>query len=354
MAPVYRVSEGASPETQHYLLRFAAIPFGLATVLLAYAIVRAAFPGDRFLAVTVPAFVALQPQVSYEAAMVNNDIGGIAIYSLLLYLLVMGIRRGFSPRLTASVGFVLGAGLLIKSTTLTIVPIIAFAVIFGSGIRNVRAWLPRGVAIAGIAGLVSWPWYLFLFRTYGNFSALDQVAELQWAWTYRNRDKPSVFDQLFDGDFALMRWKETWGEFGWRLIHLNDRLLWAIGIPIILATAGLLGYLIAIAVRWRPGRSGTGIAALEASQVVVVVMMVLTAILAYFAVLQFGTRFSLTQSRYMFPAIIAFAFVLMLGLKAITPARAERHVQAAVVAALVLMNVIIYTQYVIPYWYLAS
>ena len=64
--------------------------------------------------------------------------------------------------------------------------------------------------------------------------------------------------------------------------------------------------------------------------------------------------FSLTQARYFFPAINAFAFLLMLGLRAVLPVGARRYGQAVVVAALVVLTIIIYTQYVIPYWYLDS
>ncbi|HKG26714.1 MAG TPA: hypothetical protein VKB09_13775, partial [Thermomicrobiales bacterium] len=73
MTPIYWLTEGATPESQLYVLRAAAIPFGLMTVVLAFMMVRVLFPRDAFLSITVPAFVAFQPQISYEAAMVNND-----------------------------------------------------------------------------------------------------------------------------------------------------------------------------------------------------------------------------------------------------------------------------------------
>lgn len=358
MTPLYKLSEGASAQTQQYLMRAASIPFGLLVVLLAYLLVRTIFPRDQFLAITVPAFVAFQPQVSYEAAMVNNDIAGIVVFSLILYLLVLGLKRGFPFRLCAAIGLTAGFGLLLKSTTVTALPLIAIAVILGVGVRNVRGWLGRGALIAGIAALISWPWYVFLYRTYGNFSALDQIADLQFMHTYRGVDNPTIFDQLFDADFAAFRWHETWGEFGWRLIQYDETFLWAIGVPCIVATAGLLLYLGALVVQWRPhaprpGGIG-GVRALETWQVSAIGVIVLAALVSYGAMLQFGTRFSLTQARYFFPAINAFAFLLLLGLRTLLPAAWLRYAQAAVVSALILMNVLIYTQYVIPYWYLGS
>ncbi len=92
MSPVYLLSRGASVEVQQYLLRLAAIPFGLLTVYAAFRTVRLLFPNDWFMLVTVPAFVAFQPQISYEAAMVNNDIVAIALFSLLIWGIVAGMK----------------------------------------------------------------------------------------------------------------------------------------------------------------------------------------------------------------------------------------------------------------------
>jgi 4-amino-4-deoxy-L-arabinose transferase-like glycosyltransferase len=358
LAPIYRLTDRFSPAIQQYIFRAATIPFGLAVVLLAYLIARTLFPGDQFLAITIPAFVAFQPQISYEASMVNNDIVSIAFFSLLLYLLVYGLRRGFTYRLAAIIGFSAGVGLLAKSTTLAALPLIAFAMILGCGIRNVKRWIPLGAVSAAITGAVCWPWYLYLHRTYGNFSGLDQIATLQYSYTYRGQTPPTIVGQLFDKAFALLRWKETWGEFGWRLIHLSDGLLLAIGIP---CAVGVVGFLIYVAVSGLSrgtirigGERGIVIAPPARWQWIGIATLVLAALISYGAMLQFGTRFVLTQARYFFPAIIAYATIIMLGLRTVIPVSWHRYGQAAIVAALILLNVLIYTQYVIPYWYLGS
>ena len=43
----------------------------------------------------MPAFVAFQPQISYESSMLNNDIMAIAFTSVVLYLVVVGIKKRF-------------------------------------------------------------------------------------------------------------------------------------------------------------------------------------------------------------------------------------------------------------------
>ena len=85
-----------------------------------------------------------------------------------------------------------------------------------------------------------------------------------------------------------------------------------------------------------------------------IAILVLAAVGSYAAMLQFGTRFVLTQARYFFPAIIAYAAILMIGMRTVIPVRWHRYGQGVIVAALILLNVVIYTQYVIPFWYLGT
>ena len=102
-----------------------------------------------------------------------------------------------------------------------VAPIIAAAVVLGAGWRDWRGLLVRGVVIGIPAVLLSAPWYLFLYRTYGDFSGLDRVEELQ----YWNSPMGSFFELLADPEFIMNRFRETWGEFGWRQIHLRPELL---------------------------------------------------------------------------------------------------------------------------------
>ncbi len=348
MTPLYWISDSQSAVVQQYLLRVAAIPFGLLTVFLAFRTSRALFPGDAFLAVTVPAFVAFQPQVSYEAAMVNNDIIAIALYSWILYLLVTGIRDRFPRRTTVLIGFALGLALLSKGTSITVVPIIALAVFLGLGWRNVRGWLSTCVVITAIGGLMAFPWYLFLWRTYGNLDGFEQISKLQW-WNYYHQAKPSFVDLLFNRKFVADRFAETWGQFGWRLIPLSSALLWAIAVPLVVGAGGLVQY--ALTAR-RGSNSGDRDPVMHPAswQVNALLVLLATAVLAYLAVVQFGTTFSLTQARYFFPAVNAGAILLLLGLRTVIPRSAHRYGQGAVFAALVLLNILIFTQFVIPHY----
>ena len=348
MTPIYLLTESASPATQLYVLRFAAVPFGLLTVLLAFLTVRLIFPTDRFLSVVVPTFVAFQTQVSYEAAMLNNDVVGITTYSLVLYLIVRGVRDRFPKRLCVMLGIALGLAVLTKSTALTAVGIVGLAVLLRMGIKDIRALLERGVLIGIPLAVLVAPWYLYMYATYENFSALEQIKALQY-WNYQRDDAPGFFSLLFDVDFAEFRFMETWGEFGWRLIRLSRTMMWAIGLPLLVCLVGLILYGFSI-LRGRASSENDPVEHPAAWQKLSLLLMVIACVVAYLAIIQFGTEFSLTQARYFFPVVNAVAILLALGLRTLIPIRYHPFGQGAVLAAMILLNTMVFTQYVIPYW----
>jgi 4-amino-4-deoxy-L-arabinose transferase-like glycosyltransferase len=361
MAPVWSVTDGQSAEFQLYAFRLAAIPLGMLTVLFAYLTARRLFPGDRFLAVTIPAFVAFQPQIAYEAAMLNNDILAIVTTSACLYLIVVGLQNRFTVGLGARRGLALGLALLSTPTAVIVMPAIAIAMILRFGWKRINQWLPKGALVLGIAAIVSAPWYLYMLNTYGSISALDYILKLQW-WNNQDGITLSITDQLFDRNFAWMRWKETWGEFGWRLIPLSDTLLRVLWWLTILAMVGLVIWLaLVVLFRWRArsaslsrlrelARGTDRIVTVSRWQVIGVLAMALTCVVAYYAVLQFGTTFDLTQARYYFPAVNAGAILIMLGFRMLTPSRWLPYMQTAIFAGLFWLNVIIMSSYVLPYW----
>jgi 4-amino-4-deoxy-L-arabinose transferase-like glycosyltransferase len=352
MAPFARAGQSLSPESMQYLLRALAIPFGIAIVLLAFLTTRQLFPSDRFLLITVPAFVAFQPQISYEAAMVNNDIAGIAFVSLVIYLLARGLRRGFDYATCAWVGAALGLAMLAKSNSLFIIPAIGFAIILGCGWRNWRDWLPKGALSAAIGGLLILPWYAWFYRTYGNLDAFEQIRTLQSPW---NKPGGTFRELLFSREFVWMRWRETWGEFGWRRIHLDSSFLWGIAFPIIAGLIGLAVFAALAGYRRRTGSTKKGPLGFEMpdrAQSLGVAILLIAVVTAYLAVIQFGTQFALTQARYFFPVVNAFAILVLLGLRTLLPRPVRPIGSGLIVFGLAFMNLVVYTRYAIPYWHI--
>lgn len=355
-APVYLATDWMSLRNQMIVMRFVAIPFGLLAVISTWLIARTLFPRTRFIAITASAFVAFQPQISYEASMINNDILVIGLGTFLLALLVRGMRFGFGRRLVIAIGAVFGLMLLSKGSALAFAAPIALMMIAGIGLRQWRVWITKGALAAAVGFAMAAPWYIFLYRTYGNFSGLDQIAALQYAYTYQQGlDRPSIWDLFWNANFAVMRWNETWGEFGWRLMPLTDTMLWVIGVPSLLLLAGFLFYAIRLIVRRHDRSAERGSVRNPATwQRWAIGALFLTCVLGYAAVIQFGLRFALTQARYFFPMIPAAAVLLMIGLHAMVPARGRVYAQIVVVAAMIALNIYIFSAYVLPYWYVRS
>ncbi len=337
MSPIYWAARKLSPEQIQYVLRCAAIPFGIIVVVLASALTRTVFPKDAFLAITVPTVVAFQPQVSYEAAMVNNDIVIVAIYSLLLYLLVLTVRDGLTARRAAVIGLVAGVALLAKATAITSVVLMPLAFWMA---RRQDSWAApaRATGVAyGLLVAIAAPWWWFMAYAYGDPLAFSALAATQPDLT---RNEPFL-SLLFSGQFLVDRWAETWGEFGWKLIPINGNVTFCLAL---VTVAGLMGVFRYASHRDTPG-------SLKPWQTHALVLLAVACLTSYLAVVQFGTHFVLTQARYYFPVVNAATLLIMLGLRAWIPVSWRVPACAVIVLAAIAFNIGIYTIYVVPYWH---
>jgi 4-amino-4-deoxy-L-arabinose transferase-like glycosyltransferase len=263
---------------------------------------------------TVPAFVAFQPQIAYEASMLNNDILAIMFTSAVIWMLALGLRKRFPWWSVMLIGLFFGLAMLAKSTSVTVAILIAVAMIFGLGWKNWRQWMPRGALAAGIGGVLVFPWLLYMMSTYGDPTALNRVDTLQW-WNYGGGDGRSIWSMLSDKDFFWNRWRETWGAFGWRWIQLDypdkPELLRSIFYVTLFGVVGLAVYALRFlrTQRWMIREEEQGrdpgelrlhsdeTLAIAPWQVIAVLTMGVACVLGYYSILQFGTTFSLTQAR---------------------------------------------------------
>jgi hypothetical protein len=201
-----------------------------------------------------------------------------------------------------------------------------------------------------------------MYRTYGDFTALGRISELQH-WNYRSGRTPSIWDQFSSRNFVWSRWHETWGAFGWRLIYLSSDLMRVLLWFILIGTIGIGVW------SWRfwqvqkpilreddPARAtnlrarADSVFDLERWQVIGILTMGVACLISYYAILQFGTTFALTQARYYFTAIVPAAILLILGVRSLFPKRILHFAQTGLFVAMVGLTLVIYTGYVIPYW----
>ncbi len=333
-----------------YALRLASILPYLLTIWFTYRLALVLFPRDHFLALTAPAAIVFAPQLSFEGAIVNNDILSICWGSLLLLLCALALRRGLSSWRALGLGIALGLGLLVKATLTIFLPLAALVALYcrwprpWGAIRTRAYWRGTvGTAVALVVPMLAIPapWYAFLYRTYGDFSAFAAIQRLQQEW---NVPAGTFGELLTSKEFHLERIREYFGYFGWKLIPLTAWQTNAIYGGLTLCGAGLLvgvarlGWL-AARHGWRP----TG------PQLAGVALIVVANVVMYGAMIYFGTMFLLTQARYIFPVAAASALLAMLGLRSFLPTRALHPAAALTIAALAAFDLWLLLGGVLPY-----
>jgi hypothetical protein len=269
-----------------------------------------------------------------------------------LLLCARALRWGLPWPRAAALGTALALGLLTKATLTIFLPLAAATAIWchrprsWGAMRSPAYW--RGIvgpaAALVLPLLLAAPWYRYLQRTYGDFSAFRALQELQADW---NAPAGTFWQLLRSGTFHGERFHEYWGYFGWRRIPLPGSELWVVKVALLIAATGLLVGAIRVWWRWRGGVRVT-----NPYQIAGVLLLLAANALLYGAMIYFGTMFGLSQARYIFSAAPATALLAMLGLRALIPCRLLRPAAALTIACLAAFNLLLLTQLVIPYAYL--
>jgi hypothetical protein len=156
----------------------------------------------------------------------------------------------------------------------------------------------------------------------------------------------SLGSMLFSSLFWRGRLEDFWGNYGWRLVPFDPHVYNAVYLVWALAGLGLLVMLVreAIArVRRRPS-------ALSRFQWTAIGLQALWIVLAVAGVLYVGT-IQFTQSRFAFPAMVAFAVVSVLGFGQLVPRRVRPMLAPTLFVLLMALNAITAIRFLIPYYY---
>lgn len=144
---------------------------GALAVFAAWLLAAQVFAGERR-PLFVAGIVATQPMISYWSGLVSNDIGVIALYSLVLAQLLFILRAPPDRRQGLWLAGVLAVAVLVKSTALTLVPLAVVALAAQWWIhRDARAEVrASALRAAGVLAVPLLGWYAWSKVAYGSFT----------------------------------------------------------------------------------------------------------------------------------------------------------------------------------------
>lgn len=343
LAPIYAILPGTI-FGKLLVLRLISVLLGALVVLVSYALANELFPDDFAVRAGTPIFVALQPQLAFEAAIVNHDIMVILLATLLVWLTFAWANSGYTARRLTWLGAIGGAGILTKTSFGLMLPVLAVAILLVERRRGTRSpeTIKTAVAPCALAIAIASPWIARSFWLYGDPTGAQELRSIPGF----AGQAQGVLEMLTSSVFWRGRLEDFWGNYGWRLIPFDPGTYRAIYALWSLAAVGLLALWIraAIAVsKRRPlpvlsGRQWDGMIVLVAWAVAMVAGVI------YVGTIQF------TQSRFAFPAMAAFGILTSTGYAQLVPARLRSIVPPLLFSLLIGLNVVTFIRFLIPFY----
>jgi len=313
---VYRVTDGSL-----LALRLLSVLLGAVLLVVAWGLVRSAFPREPALALGTAAFVAFLPMHVAVSSAVNNDV----LAELLLALSLLGLvrivrRRESSPREAAVVGLSIGLGLVTKMTVLIALPVASVAIAmthFGRPSTG-WAWARDALLILGVAASIALPWMARNQLVYGDLDVWG-LARHSKVVVGQPRTAEWLVQMGLGGlleAFAGTTFRSFWGQFGWMGVLLDRRLYLVLGLLSALAGFGVL--LCAARVLWpNAGRIGAergsgGVSGPSRWQLSG--LLALWLILTLLSYAWYNSQFVQHQGRYLFPALVPLGLAFGVGL----------------------------------------
>ncbi|HNT73768.1 MAG TPA: phospholipid carrier-dependent glycosyltransferase [Anaerolineae bacterium] len=290
------------PFTQGFLAalipRWVNVLLGALTVTLTYGVGRRVWPEHPPLALAAAALVTFNPQFIYTSAAINNDVLAAACGAWVLFDCLGILQAGADRRGRIGLGVAYGCALLAKFHLIVAGALIALTLAWEAwrtpGMPSARAarWL-RGMAVVfGIAAALAGWWFARNWLLYGDLTGMNKLNEL-WHGRPAEGNGWAVWQGL------PYLWASLWGRFGYGQIPLPSALYTGILAVCLLA---LVGYM-------RPRRSGLTLAN---AFLLIVTMGIFTAVVFYYMLIQPAGA----MGRFLFPALPAFAVLLVGGVEA--------------------------------------
>ncbi|MBI5304236.1 MAG: hypothetical protein HY868_19040 [Chloroflexi bacterium] len=365
--PVYLIARGAGLDATVIALRLFSVALGVIVLLIAYRVVGEIFPDDNLLALATVGALATVPQHLAVSASISNDLAAELVVVLILWLAVKRINHVIGNWKFSILGGVLfGAALLTKTTTYIPGALLLISAMIASewtsrrareqgsrgaeesashithhASRNSPSAIRHPLSAFVLAALVSSPMFIRNALIYGIADPLglarhDSVVIGQ-PTTAEMIAQHGLKNIVFD--FFAVTFKSFWAQFGWMGVLVNDRIYVALFLLCAVAALGFALYALRI-LRHRES--------LTDAQHWGIGLLILLFGVAVADYVGYNFKFLQLQGRYLFPALIAVAFFLVIGLRELTAREYQRVVFALLYLAFIALDLACLFLFIVP------
>lgn len=350
--PVYLAARGAGVDATVIALRLFSIVLGVIVLLAAFNLIREIFPGDDMLALVVVGVMATVPQHIAVSASISNDLAAELVLILMLWLAVKRVKNEIRDwRFVIGGGVLFGAALLTKTTAY-----VPGAVLFvGAEIGRITIHAPR-ISLHSlrftfyafiVSAIISSPMFIRNMFTYGVIDLLGtgrhDAIVIGQPTTAEMISQFGLKHIVFD--FLAITFKSFWALFGWMGVLVDDRIYVALFILCAIAALGFTFYALRII------RHRELLTEIQHWCVGLLAALLAVAIIDYIG---YNFKFYQLQGRYLFPAMISIAFILVTGLRELIAREYQRIILAMLYVGFIALDVVCLFWFIVPQLQIAN
>ena len=249
-AALFYLASPGDTVSQVYAIRLWSAVLGLVAILLAWMFCREVFPRQRWAQVGLVVAVALQPMISHQFAIVNNDALVIVAGFGGLWMGARLTREARAGRLMLIAGIIVGLGLLGKPFAIGAAIPVAIGWLLGKIRYRVKGWraLVGEPALAALGVAATYGLWLAVAAMIGistsNSFPVDHVAGASGVRSYlASQLDPSL------AEFRELWINQYWGNFGWVDTPLPTTVQLAVWVFVRLIAVGVVVWLLVLPVR---------------------------------------------------------------------------------------------------------
>lgn len=283
-----------SIDIQVYVLRYLSLLMGLITVLVSYFAVRKVFPDKKYIYLGIPTFIATLPMYQYISASINNDNLANLFGAILIYYICSSLRDKLSSKLVILASLFIGMSIITKIILLPLAAILGIIIFIRILREKSKKIVKMLYLIIPIILISSW-WFIRNYILYGEPLGWAAMSELWSGLQYKN---------IFNQELFITWWKTIYKSFFGIFGKLNILLpIYVYLFYSILTVVSIFGWFQAsIRKKYSTVQRNT------------VLILLFGFFITLFGVFYNSTKFYQPQGRYLFPALISIAIIIVPGL----------------------------------------